>query len=40
MEPTREQVERAKRIFRRHGGMLRTAGVIREGIQPRVLYAI
>lgn len=40
MKPTHRQVERAKSVFRRHGGMMRTAEAIREGIQPRVLYAM
>lgn len=40
MKPTQAQVDLAKDIFRRHGGILRTAEAIREGIQPRVLYAM
>ncbi|MCE5280313.1 MAG: type IV toxin-antitoxin system AbiEi family antitoxin domain-containing protein [Planctomycetaceae bacterium] len=40
MRPTPRQIDKAKEIFRHHGGMLRTAEVIREGIQPRVLYAM
>ena len=40
MKTTPAQVEQAKSVFRRHGGMLRTAEAIREGIQPRVLYAM
>jgi predicted transcriptional regulator of viral defense system len=40
MKLTPEQIDKAKGIFRRHGGMLRTAEAIREGIQPRVLYAM
>jgi len=40
MEPTQAQVDHAKNVFRRHGGMLRTAEAIREGVQPRVLYAM
>ena len=40
MMPTSKQIEKAERIFRRHGGVLRTARAIREGIQPRVLYAL
>ncbi len=33
-------VEKAVAIFRRHGGLLRTAEVIHKGIHPRVLYAM
>jgi len=40
MKLTPGQIDKAKGIFRRHGGMLRTAEAIREGIQPRVLYAM
>lgn len=40
MNPTANQLDRARRTFHRHGGILRTAEAIREGIQPRVLYAM
>ncbi|MCY3020198.1 MAG: type IV toxin-antitoxin system AbiEi family antitoxin domain-containing protein [Planctomycetota bacterium] len=40
METTGSQTEHAKNVFRRHGGILRAAEAIREGIQPRVLYAM
>ncbi len=33
-------VKRAMEIFRRHGGMLRTALALREGLHPRTLYAL
>jgi len=33
-------VEKAKTIFRRHKGVLRTMNAIRLGIQPRTLYAM
>jgi len=32
--------ERALRIFRKHGGMMRTGQAIRVGIHPRTLYAL
>ena len=40
MKLTSGQIDRAKSVFRRHGGIIRTAEAIREGIQPRVLYAM
>ena len=40
MVPTSRQIEKVKKTFRRHGGVLRTAHAIREGIQPRVFYAL
>ena len=40
MNFTIEQVDKAKRVFRQHGGMLRTAQAVNAGIQPRVLYAM
>jgi len=40
MMPTQKQIENIKKTFGRHGGVLRTAQAIREGIQPRVLYAL
>ena len=32
--------EKAKKVFHRHGGVLRTREVIRLGIHPRTLYAM
>ncbi len=40
MKLTPRQIDKAKDIFHRHGGILRTAEAIRKGIQPRVLYAM
>lgn len=40
MKPPLRQIDKAKKVFLRHGGMLRTAEAIREGIQPRILYAM
>lgn len=40
MKQPPRQIEKARQVFLRHGGMLRTAEAIREGIQPRVLYAM
>ena len=40
MKFTAKQVNRAKHIFRQHGGMLRTAQAVNAGIQPRILYAM
>jgi predicted transcriptional regulator of viral defense system len=34
------QLERAKRLFRQRGGLLRTSEAIRVGIHPRTLYAM
>lgn len=34
------QFRKARRIFQRHGGMLRTGEAIRAGIHPRTLYAM
>ncbi len=34
------QIEKALRLFRRRGGMLRTGQAIRLGIHPRTLYAL
>ena len=31
---------RARRVFSKHGGMLRTSKAIRLGIHPRTLYAL
>ncbi len=33
-------LEKAKKVFRRHGGVLRTSEAIRFGIHPRTLYAM
>ena len=38
LNPT--NIERAKRIFRKQGGMLRTSEAIRLGLHPRTLYAM
>lgn len=40
--PSRQNglIERAKEVFRRHDGMLRTSAALREGIHPRTLYAL
>jgi len=35
-----ERKQQARRIFQRHGGMLRTRDAIRLGIHPRTLYAM
>jgi len=35
-----DKFEKAAEIFRKHGGMLRTAVVLRSGIHPRTLYAM
>ncbi len=40
MNLTPRQIDKAKKIFLRHRGVLRTAEAVREGIQPRVLYAM
>ena len=34
------QIESAKRIFRRHGGILKTGEALDEGIHRRTLYAM
>jgi len=38
MYASKEKIEQAKDIFRKHGGILRTAEVIKEGIHTRILY--
>ena len=38
--PVIPQIEKALRLFRRRGGMLRTGQAIRLGIHPRTLYAL
>lgn len=35
-----DPIKRAKEVFRRHQGMLRTRAALREGIHPRTLYAL
>lgn len=35
-----KSVDAAKRLFRRHGGVLRTSEALRLGIHPRTLYAM
>ena len=40
MNITPKQIDKAKRIFCQHGGILRTAKAINAGIQPRALYAM
>jgi predicted transcriptional regulator of viral defense system len=36
----RDKFEKAKSLFRRHGGMLRTSEAIKIGVHPRTLYAM
>lgn len=38
MYASKEKIEQAKDIFRKHGGILRTTDALKEGIHPRVLY--
>ena len=38
MTPDQDKIERARAIFQRHGGTMRTAQAIRLGIHPRTLY--
>jgi predicted transcriptional regulator of viral defense system len=38
MYASKEKIEQAKDIFRKHGGILRTSDALKEGIHPRVLY--
>lgn len=40
MEPMPKRTDKVREVFLRHGGMLRTADAVRQGIQPRVLYAM
>jgi len=40
MSQNREHFKKAKAIFQRHGGALRTGETIRYGIHPRTLYAM
>lgn len=37
---TKDKFERAKNIFRKHGGVLRTSEAIESGIHPRMIYAM
>ena len=38
MRPNQDNFERARAIFHRHGGMMRTAQAIRLGVHPRTLH--
>ncbi len=38
MYASNEKIEQAKHVFRKHGGILRTADALKEGIHPRTLY--
>jgi predicted transcriptional regulator of viral defense system len=38
MTPNQDKLERARAIFQRHGGTMRTAQAIRFGVHPRTLY--
>lgn len=38
MSINKEKIERAKDVFKRHGGILRTTDVLKEGVHPRTLY--
>jgi predicted transcriptional regulator of viral defense system len=38
MYASKEKIEQAKDIFRKHGGILRTSDALKEGIHPRILY--
>jgi len=38
MTPNQDRFEKAKSIFERHGGTMRTAQAIRLGVHPRTLY--
>lgn len=40
MSKNREHFKKARAVFRRHGGVLRTREAIRSGIHPRTLYAM
>jgi len=37
---SQSQAERAKQLFRQHGGLLRTSAAVRNGTHPRTLYAM
>ena len=39
-EPTASRAEKARAVFRKHGGILRTAQALREGIHPETLYSM
>lgn len=38
MYASKEKIEQAKDVFRKHGGIIRTAEALKEGIHPRILY--
>ncbi len=38
MYTSKEKVEQAKKIFRKHGGIMRTSEALKHGIHPRTLY--
>ncbi|MGB6067236.1 MAG: type IV toxin-antitoxin system AbiEi family antitoxin domain-containing protein [Desulfomonilaceae bacterium] len=38
MRPNKDRFKRAKAVFQRHGGTMRTAQAIRLGVHPRTLY--
>jgi predicted transcriptional regulator of viral defense system len=40
MSINKEKIERAKDVFRKHGGILRTSDILRERVHPRTLYAM
>jgi predicted transcriptional regulator of viral defense system len=40
MSAAAKALRQARRVFARHGGMLRTSDAIRHGIHPRVLYQL
>jgi predicted transcriptional regulator of viral defense system len=40
MYVSKEKIEKAKVVFRQHGGILRTADALKEGIHPRTLYVM
>ena len=38
MKKVQQKYEKAKALFREHGGIVKTSTAIREGIHPRTLY--
>ena len=40
IQATNRQIESAKRIFRRHGGILKTGEALDQGIHRRTLYTM
>ena len=40
MPPAAKRLTKARRVFSKHGGMLRTSRALRLGIHPRTLYAL